>query len=170
MDEDDSAVNAGEGNEKEKEEEGGATGGLADLHGKVLNCLIRRRDQITSFAREPGNRRQEARFAQASQCRAHVAEAMKEIASDLRLNPELHEACFDDQKCVCRLRGGEGGGHLSSWLVVVVAVNVSVASGYCMFSTPSVCSFCSQVLLREHKTWHGLSAHLPAGPLESAEA
>eukprot|EP00750_Incisomonas_marina_P032420 INCI9171.2.p1 GENE.INCI9171.2~~INCI9171.2.p1 ORF type:complete len:1203 (-),score=175.25 INCI9171.2:2294-5902(-) len=107
MNDDNSVASAGDSTN-----DGSDTGGLADLHGKVLNCLIRRRDQITSFAREPGNRRQEAKFAQATQCRSHVAEAMKQIASDLRLNPELHESCFDDQKYFCAsIKPGMGSVH-----------------------------------------------------------
>ena len=154
MNDDNSVASAGDSTN-----DGSDTGGLADLHGKVLNCLIRRRDQITSFAREPGNRRQEAKFAQATQCRSHVAEAMKQIASDLRLNPELHESCFDDQKCVCRL-------WYSCMMLRCVLINYFDVS--ILLLAPCVATV--QVLLCEHKAWYGLSARLSAGSLKSAQA
>ena len=83
--------------------------GMTTLHGKVLNCLIRQREQI-SEARSQGPGGKSSDFqANAKECQAQVLEAMSRIAEDLNLNPELHDACFEDQKYFCaNIQPGSG--------------------------------------------------------------
>ena len=93
---------------------------MTTSHGKVLNCLIQHRNNIMQFVHdqpsdsgalgiESGSR---SSSVDASKCQEQVTAAMASIATDLRLNPKLHDDCYEDQQYFCaRVNPGFGTVH-----------------------------------------------------------